>query len=273
MFCKVKDLEIYYEIHGEGIPIVMLHGFTPDHRLTKGCFEPVFARRQGWQRIYFDLPGMGKTAGKDWLDSSDKMLDVVIAFIEQVIPGQSFLLTGESYGGYLARGLVHRMPGRLDGVCLLCPLIVPGSRDLPRQTVLVRDNALLADLSQEEAGAFIPMAVVQSPLTWQKFRDEIYPGLKLADRAFLDRLYRHYAFQFNVDALEKPFEKPSLFLMGRQDFVVGYHNAWNILENYPRATFAVLDRAGHNAQIEQEALFESLVSEWLDRVMENLKRT
>jgi len=59
-------------------------------------------------------------------------------------------------------------------------------------------------------------------------------------------------------------------LLGRQDSGVGYKDAWSILDNYPRATFAVLDRAGHNLQIEQEELFNSLVSEWLVRVNESL---
>lgn len=45
-------------------------------------------------------------------------------------------------------------------------------------------------------------------------------------------------------------------------------DAWDILDNYPRATFCVLDRAGHNLQIEQEDLFMSLVREWLERVDE-----
>jgi hypothetical protein len=40
------------------------------------------------------------------------------------------------------------------------------------------------------------------------------------------------------------------------------------LESYPRATFAVLDRAGYNLPIEQERLFAALVEEWLDRVEE-----
>ena len=43
---------------------------------------------------------------------------------------------------------------------------------------------------------------------------------------------------------------------------------WRVLERCPRATFAVLDRAGHNVQIEQQAVFEALVHEWLDRVDE-----
>lgn len=59
-------------------------------------------------------------------------------------------------------------------------------------------------------------------------------------------------------------------LVGRQDHGVGCRDAWRILENYPRATFAVLDRAGHALQIEQPRLFDALVEEWLDRVEETL---
>jgi pimeloyl-ACP methyl ester carboxylesterase len=72
----------------------------------------------------------------------------------------------------------------------------------------------------------------------------------------------------DIDALPEPFPAPALIFAGRQDSRSGYHEAWQILENYPRATFAVLDRAGHAVVLEQRALFASLVSEWLDRVEE-----
>lgn len=39
MECKVKNIPIYYEVIGQGKPIVMIHGYTPDHRLMKGCME------------------------------------------------------------------------------------------------------------------------------------------------------------------------------------------------------------------------------------------
>jgi len=102
---------------------------------------------------------------------------------------------------------------------------------------------------------------------WEPVRDEIFSGVQLADSAFLERLRANgYTFSFPVDSLEKPFEKPTLILTGRQDATVGYQDAWDIIENYPRATFAVLDAAGHILQIEQERLFEELVCEWLERV-------
>ena len=70
------------------------------------------------------------------------------------------------------------------------------------------------------------------------------------------------------DELPMPFDKPALFLLGRQDADVGYKDAWKLLDNFPRATFAVLDRAGHFVSMEQERLFGHLVTEWLDRVEE-----
>lgn len=59
--------------------------------------------------------------------------------------------------------------------------------------------------------------------------------------------------------------KPVLLLAGRQDIVVGYQDLLETIEEYPRATFAVLDMAGHNLQIEQPELFQSLVEEWMIR--------
>jgi pimeloyl-ACP methyl ester carboxylesterase len=117
------------------------------------------------------------------------------------------------------------------------------------------------------------MAVVQTDKIWKRYHEEIFSGVRIADEAFLTRLAaEHYAFSFDADKLLGIFEKPSLILVGRQDSSVGYRDAWNILENYSRGTFVVLDRAGHNLQIEQEKLFNTLVNEWLDRVEESLRQ-
>jgi pimeloyl-ACP methyl ester carboxylesterase len=48
--------------------------------------------------------------------------------------------------------------------------------------------------------------------------------------------------------------------------VVGFARAWELLEQYPHATFAVLDCAGHALPHEQPELLHALVTEWLDRV-------
>jgi pimeloyl-ACP methyl ester carboxylesterase len=79
-------------------------------------------------------------------------------------------------------------------------------------------------------------------------------------------------FSFDPDHPSRTFEKPTLILTGRQDAHVGYRDTFDIIELYPRATLAVLDRAGHALGVEQESLFHVLINEWLDRVEEHPKK-
>lgn len=275
MICALDDLRLYYETYGEGLPVLMIHGYGIDHHVMTGCMEPIFMRRHGWRRIYVDLPGMGRTDAPDWLHNADQMLDIVIQFGAQVIPDKRFLVVGESYGGYLARGLVHHVPERLAGVLLICPVIIADRKEraLPPRHVFVKDAELLSHI---EPGAqkrlFERTIVVQDERRWERFQQDIVPGMRAKDEAFVERFREEgYGFSFDVDHLERSFAQPSLVLSGRQDTSVGYLDALRIITNYPRGTFAVLDRAGHGLEVEQETVFNCMVDEWLDRVEEQLR--
>lgn len=266
--CLANDVRIHYEMIGEGKPVIMIHGFSPDSRLMIGCMEPLFKDREGYQRIYFDLPGMGKTENYENVAGSDDMLETVLEFIDQIIPNQSFLIAGESYGGYLAQAVIEKKKAQIDGAAFICPVIIPEAeqRELPEHAVIYEDKNFLGKLSDEEKADFSSMGVVLDEHVWERYKKEIQSGCNCADDGFLAKIKQHYRLTLNIDHLF--FEKPSLFLLGRQDAVVGYKDALEIIEHYPKATFAVLDRAGHNLQIEQEGPFNVLVNEWLDRVSE-----
>ena len=269
MQCKVRDVTIHYEEAGSGKPLLMLHGGGLDHRHMLSDMEPLFASRSRWRRVYPDLPGMGKTQAADWITNQDHMLDLVLEFINAVAPGERFAVAGTSYGGYLARGVVNRRNAQIDGLLLIAPVIEPdrGKRILPRHQVLRDDEEFLAALAPGEE-VLREIVVVQSLELLMQQRNWIIPAIADADQEFLKRLEANNAFTFDVDALAEPFPAPTLFLTGRFDQWCGYQDAYQILDNYPRATFAVLDRAGHGLTYEQNILFKALVSEWLDRVEE-----
>jgi pimeloyl-ACP methyl ester carboxylesterase len=88
-----------------------------DHRYMVSDLEPLFGQRDGWRRIYPDLPGHGMTPGPDWIANRDQELGVVLEFIDTVIPGERFALVGSSAGAYLARGVVHHRSEAIDGCC------------------------------------------------------------------------------------------------------------------------------------------------------------
>lgn len=273
MKCRLDKITVHYEIHGEGRPIIMLHGGGPDRRSMIGSMEPILRNLSGWQRVYPDLPGFGETLAEDWISSSDDMLKVVLDFIDAIMPEQRLVLVGESYGAYLARGIIHRRPKLVDGLLMICPPVVMENekRSLPKPVTLVRKFRPPSERYPVEAKMFDSFAVVITRRAWERTLKEIFSGLLAADKALSGRLEANMHFSFNVDASPTVFDKPALIIAGRQDSMVGYRDPWTMIEKFPRATFAVLDRAGHNLHIEQEHLFNTLVKEWLNRVQENMQ--
>lgn len=261
------NTRLHFVEHGTGTPVLALHGWTPDHRLMTGCLEPVFAARPGYRRLYPDLPGMGKSPAGESVASTDDVLAAVQGFVDDEIGSEPFLLAGESYGGYLARALACARPRQVLGLALICPvgsIVAKADRDVPPHAVIKADPELVGSLSGPDLD-YVELAVVQNPETLRRFRAEIAPGLALADTAAMDRIKRSWELSSPPEAAGG-FDRPTVILTGRQDSSTGYADVYRLLDHYPRATFAILDTAGHNLQIEQPELLDSLLGEWLDRV-------
>jgi pimeloyl-ACP methyl ester carboxylesterase len=179
MECKVKDVTIYYEEYGNGNPLLLLHGWPGDHRLNWKDFEPLFSQRKGWRRIYPDLPGMGKTRGADWITNQDHMLEIVLGFMDAIAPGENFTIAGGSYGGYLARGIVHHRGSLLNGMMISVPLVEldPEKRHLPEHQVIHEDATFLAALTPEEQAR----SGTSSRQTLQNWKI-LFPAFAIADR-------------------------------------------------------------------------------------------
>jgi len=264
------DLTMYYDIRGSGTPVLMLHGLTLDHHTMVGAMEPVFGNTTGWQRIYVDLPGMGRTTGGSAISNQDDVVDVLFDFVNDVVGDRHFCVMGYSYGGYLARGLLHRMPDRVDGLMLLAP-VVPDRRDervLAQHRVIAPNPEALAKMPPDQAASLDQMVVVQDDTVLERIEAELAPGRAVASAKTIERIEAGGGFTVNVDELTQPYDRPVLVVTGRQDSITGFADAYGLVADYPRATYAVLDRAGHGAHLEQPELFNALVAEWLDRVVE-----
>ncbi len=275
MECQLEKISVSYEVRGQGAPMLMLPGWGADSRFMRMEIEPLFRRRKGWQRIYIDPPGHGMTPGQDWITNQDHMLEVILDFIDHVIPGQRLALFGVSAGAYHARGVVYYRQRLIDGLCMVVPLIQAQDtrRTLPARTVLIEEPGLATEVQPDEAEMF-EIVVVRTRHVIERFRR--YPTLSggLGDAEFLERIRQDpekYAFSFDVDSLSAPLSAPTLVITAKQDCVVGFQDAWDITKNYPRATYAVLDYAGHFLE-EKEPVVQALVDEWLDR-MEAWKKT
>jgi pimeloyl-ACP methyl ester carboxylesterase len=260
-------MTLHHVSHGDGTPVLALHGWSPDHRLMTGPLEPFFAEVPGYRRLYPDLPGMGASPAGE-IDSSDGIMAALLDFIDTEIGDEPFVLLGESYGGYLARGLVVQRPSQVLGLGLLCPIgaaLEHAERTVPEHVVLQVDPGVIESLSPEEVEDFTGIAVIQTAETLRQYRQDVAPGLDAADGEAMARIRKNWALTIAPES-GPVYERPTLVLCGRQDGVVGFEDQYALLPHYPRATFAVLDLAGHNLQIEQPALMGTLLRDWLERI-------
>ncbi len=270
MECKLKKISINYDEIGEGRPILMLHSGYADHRHMKSCMEPLFKNRPGWKRIYFDYPGHGKTADEEWITSLEDVLNIVLEFIDKIIPDQNFTIASMSRGGYLSRGLLYHKSNLIDGLLMDVPSTIEAGSEsrLPSYSTLKRDIGFETELKDEEAWIFNSIIVVHNRKVLNRVRKDFFPAFELADDTHHKKIIENFKFSFDIDSTPESFDKPVLILVGRQDSIVGYRDAWNIIDQFPRASFVVLDKAGHFLQVEQSQLFNVLANEWLDRVEE-----
>ena len=322
---------IVYEDIGEGLPLVALHGATLDRRMSLGAFEPLFDREgrvsipasaaagrpdggqssRSYRRIYPDLPFMGESLDLPEPTSSDAILEALAAFIREVLPTGSFLLAGESYGGYMARCLLREFGDRVAGVFLLCPSIVSrrAERDIEPPVVLRDDEGWREDADLRDVAAFEECSVSRTAYTFERTKREILSGISLSRTRVFEQMIAADSLRFYFDSLgpakqsdtaaaaaqagrepvavlaghgpgpgqaaampdggepfEPRFDRPSCFVLGRQDASVGWRDALRLAERYPRASFHIFDAAGHNLQVEQAGLFGAVFSGWLGEV-------
>jgi pimeloyl-ACP methyl ester carboxylesterase len=246
---QVDDIPVYYESFGEGRPIVFLPGWGNANGEGREVHEPVFAAHPGWRRIYVDPPGTGQTPSRPWIKDQDGMLDVLARVIDDVVGSGPFALAGTSAGGLHSRGIVHRDPTRILGLLLRVPGVIV---DRARRTLPVDDPSVW-DAGYRAA---------------HQLKQELYYDVAeaMADLEFLGGIQGDVArYSLRVEPRAR-LEAPTLIVTGRQDTMTGYADAGALLADYPRATYAVLDRAGHDLPVDDQGLYQALVSDWLTRM-------
>ncbi|MDL5350705.1 alpha/beta hydrolase [Microbacterium sp. zg-YB36] len=252
---------------GAGTPVLFVHGNGVDHRMML-ALDAAFDASGPWERLYVDLPGFGATPALDAPGGLPEVADWLDAAVADMLGSTPFAVVGTSLGGLLARDLVARRPQQCLGMALLAPVVdsVREHRLTPQHVVLVEDATLVAGLSDADAEAYTELTVVQSRDNWERFRQFVMPGLRAADVRAMARLAKNYALPALPDDRLSGFDRPVLIVAGRQDAVVGYQDQWALAQRLPRATYAVLDAAGHNIEIDQPDLVHAHLARWAQQM-------
>jgi pimeloyl-ACP methyl ester carboxylesterase len=255
MEIRVGQVVVHYVEHGAGRPVLVLHGAGVDHREAEACFEPILDGVAGLRRIYPDLPGMGRTIAPETLRSADDVLDTLLHFADEVTGGTAHLLIGHSAGAYYAQAIAARRPSLVAGLALVCPLL-PGLRAVPGHRLVAGSGEIGDDV-------FRSYFVIQTPEMLERYERYVAPAAALVDQAALERIGERWAL---TPDHASTYAGPTVVVAGRLDSTVGYAAATDLVDDYPHASLAVVDDAGHALPHEQPELLRALLAEWLVRV-------
>lgn len=266
----INNCSVNYEVFGEGLPIIFLHGYRLDKDSLKKYFESNFKPKfkNKFKRIYIDLPGMGESTASKNITKSEDMLNCLNIFLENTIGNEKFLMIGQSYGGYLAQGLLKFRKNQIEGLFLMCPVVkaVSKERALPTQSkhIISGYNKIPADKNFK---GFLNNNVKINPHNWYRYQNEIVKGLYKGNHSFLNDLESTgYQFDFELELFQNSFEKPTYILLGRQDLVVGFSDMLFFPLKFINCNFHIINNAGHNIQIDQSGLVIHLFNCFLEEI-------
>lgn len=248
-------------VRGAGIPIVLLHGLSIDHRMMVPL-DPVLAAFGTWQRHYVDLPGHGRSTAVAPM-TTERVVDLVARHLRAVLGNNRFALIGASFGGSVAIALTDVFGDQVMGSALLAPAVLPRRlRDLPRPgRRTAEESAFLASLPETDRATFDAVTASPGREQWERFAQYVRPGILAHDAAAISDLAAAQA--------DEPARRPQahsgrhLVVTGRQDTVVGWRDQHALLDAYQHATYAVLDGCGHNPHLERAEAVGALLTDWL----------
>jgi pimeloyl-ACP methyl ester carboxylesterase len=106
-YAPVNGLKMYYEVHGSGKPLVLLHGAFNTINMAFGQLIPELSKKR--QVIAVELQGHGRTADIDRAFSFESMADDIDALLKY-LKIDSADIFGYSMGGGVAWQLAIRHP-------------------------------------------------------------------------------------------------------------------------------------------------------------------
>lgn len=259
----IDDAVYWYEIEGEGEPIVLLHGFTGS---TSTWSHFIKVNRKTYQLITIDLPGHGKTTMKKPRTMEQCCMDLQRLLLHLSLP--SFHLVGYSMGGRTALAFSLHCADMVKSLTL--ESASPGLKTLDeREKRIKQDEKLARKLEREGLDSFIdywetiPLFTSQQRLpnaVKQAIRNERLAqseqGLAASLRFMGTGKQSSYWHKLHL------FQRPVLLLVGEKDSkFIRINEEMN--ELFPNSELTVVKEVGHAIHVEQPAIFGKLVMEFI----------
>lgn len=244
---RVNDIQIYYEVHGEGFPLMMIQGLGANMDWWAMYPRLVTELSKKFKTVMFDNRGAGRTDVSDRRCTIRLFADDTAGLMDNLGISRAHVL-GISMGGMIAQELVLNYPEKVEKL-VLCSTNCGGRKTvLPSRKVM---GMLLADrstLSQKERDK-IPISLSLTEDFAKKNPDFVELAVQQMHKAPISSevLKRQLNAIREFDTYERlsQIKAPTLILHGKKDILIPPGNASILAEAIPNARLVHLERSAH----------------------------
>lgn len=260
---SVNGLQLYYEIEGDGEPVVLIPGFAAGRWIW---FRQIGDLSRQFRVITFDPRGV---SGSDKPEGSQTigLLADDVAHLLQTIGVESAHVVGASFGGFVAQEFALKYPSMTRKLVLCCTSFGGPNHVAPAPETLMALASTKGLDSEERMRANLLLAFSPEYVrTRVADVDEIVrlrEGNEVPEHIYLSQWQA--AMNFNAESRVEQIDRPTLVLSGDKDVIVPVQNSRNLAAKIPGAELSICAGGSHTFFIEQAGEFNSVVSEFLER--------
>jgi 3-oxoadipate enol-lactonase len=262
---KVGDINIYYEVHGEGEPLVLIMGLGGN---TTRWFHimPVFS--QEYRVIAFDNRGAGQSDKPDIPYTMEMMADDIADLLDTINIDSAHIF-GISLGGMIAQHFALRHPQRVTSLILGCTRCGGQHSIMDDQgSGNVLDPQRLWTMTPEER------ARDMLPTLWsQEFIDnnpeivEEHIALSIENPIDPTGYIRQLQAANSHDTYDRlpEIKVPTMVIAGDADLLIPAGNSVILASRIPGAELVILPKMGHGFYTEARDETSRIIMDFMKR--------
>lgn len=263
-YAKVNDINIYYEIHGGGEPLVVL----PGRGSSINIYEPFTTTlSKNFQVVAIDNRGSGKSDKPDIPYSYDMMAADVVGILNTVGIEKSHIL-GLSMGGNIAQHFTLNYPEKVINLILGCTTC-GGSHNVAVQTTTegVKPEERERSTPEEQIRGLITLS------TSQTFVEDNPEYVEKLVSLFLSNPHNPIgiARQTEANATHDTYDRlpdikvPTLIIAGEIDIVVNPENSRILASRIPNSELMIMEGMGHGFHLQAPDEFVRIILDFIKR--------
>lgn len=267
-FCEVNGTQLYYEMMGEGHPLVLLHGGYLDRRMWDDQFAVL---ADHYQVVRYDIRGFGKSALPQVPYADRQDLYALLQFLDI----KKTYLLGLSLGGEIVIDFTLEYPAMVDAL-ILVGSPVPG---YPHE-VMFNEQQL-----QEQIQRWTPFELIVQERNIPAMVDFLmddptlvpsrqYPVARQRVREILSEYSFVWVFNLALKQELVPvaygrlaeIRVPTLLIVGADDHFQLHKSADKLEQDIPGARRVTIPATHHMPNMERPAEFNRIVLDFLCEV-------